>query len=55
MKEEVMVFAERVGDAQRMAVREMKDLHEKSRNSGATLRHKRNGKRSRDDMDQDEG
>ncbi|TVY46023.1 ATP-dependent rRNA helicase [Lachnellula subtilissima] len=54
-KEEVMVFAERVGDARRAAVREMKDLHDKRGDPGATLRHKRNGKRSRDDMDQDEG
>jgi ATP-dependent RNA helicase DDX47/RRP3 len=50
-----MVFAERVGDAQRAAVREIKDLHEKRGNSGANLRHKRNGKRGRDDTDQDEG
>ncbi|KAI9838537.1 MAG: ribosomal RNA processing protein [Sarea resinae] len=53
--DEVMIFAERVGDAQRTAVREMKDLHEKRGNPGATLRHKRNGKRSRDEMDKDEG
>jgi ATP-dependent RNA helicase DDX47/RRP3 len=55
MKEEVMIFAERVGDTQRMAVREMKDLHEKRRDTGATLRLKRIGKRSRVDMDKDEG
>ncbi len=54
-KEDAMVFAERVGDAQRAAVREIKDLHEKRGNSGANLRHKRNGKRGRDDTDQDEG
>jgi ATP-dependent RNA helicase DDX47/RRP3 len=54
-KEDAMVFAERVGDAQRATVREIKDLHEKRGNSGANLRHKRNGKRGRDDMDQDEG
>jgi ATP-dependent RNA helicase DDX47/RRP3 len=50
-----MVFAERVGEAQRMAVREMEDLHEKRGSSGATLRLKKNGKRSRDHMDQEEG
>lgn len=54
-KDEVMVFAEREGEAQRMAVREMKDLYGKRGGPGATLRHKRNGKRSRDRMDQDEG
>lgn len=55
IKEEVMIFAERVGEAQRMAVRAMKDLHDKRGNSGATFQHKRTGKRSRDNMDQDEG
>ncbi|KAH0839106.1 ATP-dependent rRNA helicase RRP3 [Fonsecaea monophora] len=63
VKEEVMVLAERVGDAQRAAAMEMKELHENRGKKGATLRHKRGakgvgsggGKRSRDDMDQDEG
>ncbi|KAJ9610778.1 ribosomal RNA processing protein [Cladophialophora chaetospira] len=59
VKEEVMVLAERVGDAQRAAVLEMKELHENTGQKGATLRHKHakggRGKRSRDDMDQDEG
>ncbi|RDL31975.1 uncharacterized protein BP5553_09377 [Venustampulla echinocandica] len=55
IKDEVMIFAARVGDAQRMAMREMKDLQDKKGNSGTTLKHKRNGKRSRGDMDQDEG
>jgi ATP-dependent RNA helicase DDX47/RRP3 len=55
IKEEVMVLADRVGDAQRAAALEMKDLHQNRGKSGATLRHKRTGKRSRDDMDQDEG
>jgi ATP-dependent RNA helicase DDX47/RRP3 len=51
---EIAVFAERVGDAQRVAIREMKELHEKRGSLGATLRHTRNTKRSRDDMDQEE-
>ena len=62
VKEEVMVLAERVGDAQRAAAMEMKELHENRGKKGATLRHKRTGKgagpggkRGRDDMDQDEG
>ncbi|KAM5501582.1 ribosomal RNA processing protein [Microsporum canis] len=55
-KEEVMVLSDRVGDAQRMAVTEMKDLHEKRGTKGATLRGRRKGdsKRSRDDMDREE-
>ena len=55
IKEEAMVLADRVGDAQRAAVLEMKHLHQNRGKSGATLRHKRNVKRSRDDMDQGEG
>ncbi|KIW10389.1 ATP-dependent rRNA helicase RRP3 [Exophiala spinifera] len=57
VKEEVMVLAERVGDAQRAAAMEMKELHENRGKKGATLRHKRTGgdKRARDNMDQDEG
>jgi ATP-dependent RNA helicase DDX47/RRP3 len=59
VKEEVMVLAERVGDAQRAAAMEMKELHENRGKKGATLRNKppgkgQMGKRRRDDMDQDE-
>lgn len=54
IKEEAMVLAERVGNAQRAAVLEMKGRHER-RGSGATLRKKKAGKRNRDNMDQDEG
>lgn len=59
VKEEVMVLSERVGEAQRQAVREMKDLHEKRGTKGATLRGRRKpvvgGKRGRDEMDREEG
>ncbi|KAI9831566.1 MAG: ribosomal RNA processing protein [Sarea resinae] len=67
VKDEVMVLSERVGEAQRLAVREMKDLHEKRGEKGATLRGRRpgrggpggggggGGKRGRDDMDREEG
>jgi len=55
VENEVAMFAESVSDAQRVAIREMKDLHDKRGNPGATLRYKRNGKRSRDEMDKDEG
>ncbi|KAI5302915.1 ribosomal RNA processing protein, partial [Ascosphaera atra] len=49
-KEEVMVLSDRIGDAQRHAITQMKDLHEKRGSKG--MRHK--GKRSRDDMDKEE-
>jgi ATP-dependent RNA helicase DDX47/RRP3 len=58
VKEEVMVLAERVNDAQRAAVMEMKELQENRGKKGATLRHKRAKKgvgKSRDEMDRDEG
>ena len=63
-KEEVIVLGERVGDAQRVAIREMKDLHEKRGTKGATLRGRKpvggrggraGGKRGRDEMDREEG
>ncbi|OAX78816.1 ATP-dependent rRNA helicase RRP3 [Emergomyces africanus] len=56
-KEEVMVLSDRVGEAQRHAITEMKDLHEKRGSRGATLRGRRpakGGKRGRDDMDREE-
>ena len=56
-RDEVMILAERVGEAQGMAIREMKDLHEKRGTRGATLRGRRpgGGKKGRDDMDREEG
>ena len=56
-RDEVMILAERVGEAQRMAVSEMKDLHEKRGTRCATLRGRKpgGGKKGRDDMDRDEG
>ncbi|KAL9108280.1 MAG: hypothetical protein Q9227_006877 [Pyrenula ochraceoflavens] len=57
-KEEVMVLAERVGEAQREAILEMKDLHEKRGGKGSVLKtrrgHKGASKRTRDDMDREE-
>jgi ATP-dependent RNA helicase DDX47/RRP3 len=55
IKDEAMIFAERVSDAQRVAALEMKDLHEKRGQRGSILRHRKVGKRGRDGMDQDEG
>lgn len=60
VKEEVMVLAERVGEAQRSAVQEMKILHEDRGKKGATMRGRRPGgksgaKRNHDDMDREEG
>ncbi|KAL9098628.1 MAG: hypothetical protein Q9163_005747 [Psora crenata] len=58
-RDEVMVLGERVGEAQRMAVREMKDLHERRGTKGATLKGRKPvttlRKRGRDEMDRDEG
>lgn len=59
-KDEVMVLGERVSEAQRVAVKEMKDLHEKRGTKGATLRGRKpgivkGGRRTRDDMDREEG
>ena len=61
-REEVMILGERVGDAQRVAIREMKGLHEKRGGRGATLRGRRSGRRSGsggksrlDEMDKEEG
>lgn len=59
-REEVLVLGERVSEAQRVAIREMKDLHEKRGGKGATLRGRKpnfsgGGKRGRDEMDQEEG
>ena len=58
-KDEVILLGERVSEAQRMAIKEMKDLHEKRGTRGAVLRgHKMKGKNSanrrRDDMDREE-
>ncbi|KAF1978663.1 DEAD-domain-containing protein [Bimuria novae-zelandiae CBS 107.79] len=52
-KDEAMVLAERVGEAQRVAVKEMKEIHDKrGRRGGAGGAGRRRG---RDEMDQDEG
>lgn len=51
-KDEVMVLAERVSEANRVAVREMKDIHESRGKKGMKGRK---GKRGRDDMDKEEG
>ncbi|KAK5128201.1 ribosomal RNA processing protein [Meristemomyces frigidus] len=59
-RDEVMVFAQRVGDAQRVAITEMKNHHEKRNNGGAKGkgisggRAKRPGGK-RDGMDMEEG
>ena len=57
-RDEVMVFAERVGEAQRVAVTEMKNVHEKRKTGGkgkgiAGGRAKKGGRR--DGMDAEEG
>jgi ATP-dependent RNA helicase DDX47/RRP3 len=52
MKDEVMIFMERVSEAQRAAALEMKELNEKRGQKGSLLRHRRHGKQK---MDKDEG
>ena len=58
-KEEVLILGDRVSEAQSMAIREMKDLHEKRGTKGATLRGRKpgggGGKRGRSEMDREEG
>lgn len=59
-KEEVMVLGERVSEAQRAAIKEMKVLHEKRGTRGATLRGRkpngfRESRRGRDELDREEG
>ncbi|KAI4166695.1 MAG: hypothetical protein LQ343_007832 [Gyalolechia ehrenbergii] len=59
-KDEVMVFGQTVNEAQREAIRKMKDLHEKRGTPGATLTGRRpkggkSGRRGRDAMDREEG
>ncbi|KAF2788315.1 putative ATP-dependent RNA helicase [Melanomma pulvis-pyrius CBS 109.77] len=53
-KDEAMVLMERVGDAQRVAIREMKDIHE-SRGKRRGFMNGGRGKRGRDEMDQEDG
>lgn len=58
VKDEVMVFAERVGQAQTVAKRELRDALEKGNKKGGIGRGHRNrsgGKRGRGDMDREEG
>lgn len=54
-KDEAMVLAERVGEAQRVAVKEMKEIHDKRGRRGGGGGAGGRGKRGRDDMDQEEG
>lgn len=53
-KDEVLVLMERVGEAQRVAVKEMKELHEGRGKRGGVLRGRR-PKGRRDEMDREEG
>lgn len=53
-KDEVMVLAERVGEAQRQAIMEMKSLDEKRGVKGKGMKFGK-GKRGRNEMDQEEG
>ncbi|KAI9737012.1 MAG: ribosomal RNA processing protein [Cirrosporium novae-zelandiae] len=56
---EVKVLSDRVGDAQREAIKEMKEIHAKNGERGARgqrgQRGQRTSKRNREDMDKEEG
>ncbi|KAL8926137.1 MAG: hypothetical protein Q9208_003040 [Pyrenodesmia sp. 3 TL-2023] len=57
---EVTIFGQTVNEAQREAIQKMKDLHEKRGTHGATLKGRRpkglrTGRRSHDEMDQEDG
>ncbi|CAK3825624.1 ATP-dependent rRNA helicase rrp3 [Lecanosticta acicola] len=57
-RDEVMVFAPRVAEAQRIAITEMKNEHEKKKGKKGGIaggRAKKGGSSRRDDMDVDEG
>jgi ATP-dependent RNA helicase DDX47/RRP3 len=54
-KDEAMVLAERVGEAQRVAVREMKEIHEARGKGRGAMKGRKGGKRGRDEMDREEG
>ncbi len=62
-EDEVMVFRESVSEAQRLAIRKMKDLHEERGTPGARLKGRRpkgpgggqRGRKGRDGMDREEG
>ncbi|KAF2871850.1 P-loop containing nucleoside triphosphate hydrolase protein [Massariosphaeria phaeospora] len=53
-KDEAMVLMERVGEAQRVAIKEMKEIHDQRGRRGGFGRGGR-GRRGRDEMDREEG
>ena len=58
LKDEILVYSERVSEAQRVAIREMKDIHEKRKGEGGGGGRGRGrgfAKRGRDHMDREEG
>lgn len=55
-KDEAMMLAERIGEAQRVAIREMKEIHEgRGKRHGMKGGRNGKGKRGRDDMDREDG
>ncbi|KAF2097697.1 ATP-dependent rRNA helicase RRP3 [Rhizodiscina lignyota] len=55
MKEEAMMLKERVDEAQRVAMRELRSMQEGKGRKGGGLRQRHGGKRARDEMDREEG
>ncbi|KAF2231615.1 ATP-dependent rRNA helicase RRP3 [Viridothelium virens] len=53
-REEALILSERVGEAQREAIKQLKDEQER-RGSGGRMRGRHGGRRTRDEMDREEG
>ena len=54
-KEEALVLSERVGEAQRVAIKELKDEQERRGSRGGRTRGRNGARRTRDEMDREEG
>ena len=54
-REEALVLSERVGEAQRVAIKELKDEQERRGSRGGGARGRHGARRTRDGMDQEEG
>lgn len=54
-KDEVMILSERVGEAQRFAIKQLRDMQEGGGKKGGGMRKRHGAKRARDDMDMEQG
>ena len=55
VREEALVLSERVGEAQRFAIKELRDEQERRGSRGGRVRGRNGSQRSRDEMDREEG